>query len=603
VDNYNYGVIGNCTTAALVSHDCSIEWLCLPFFSSPSLFARILDEEKGGHFKIGAKNIKSISQRYLNHTAILLTHFETEEGAFDVRDYMPRFKKSEGTYYCPPEIHREILPVSGTPIISIELAPKPNYAQSETQVVSDGEYIKIMSSIGDYNSYYLYTNLDHGKVIGAEDIPLTAPTYLALSYNEKIHAMNKDRIYIEYEKTKTYWLDWVYRTKSPENYKDYFIRSAITLKLMTFQRTGAVVAAPTTSLPEIIGKERNWDYRYCWTRDGSMIVDLYARMGHLNTATRFMKFILDRMLRKSENIAVMYGINGEKELTEIELSHLKGYKGSQPVRIGNEAYLQQQNDLYGELIETIYSYFVLCLHEHDMNEEIWTVVRSLVREVITKWRTKDSGIWEYRDKPRHYVHSKLMSWVAMDRAAKIASHIGKGKYVAKWLAIAAEIKHDILENGWNEALGTFTMAYESEDIDAANLLMLHYGFLPKTDPRIRGTVQKTYECLVKKNLTMRYSAHDDFGAPENAFLVCSFWMVNALHLVGEKQKAKEMFEYVLQCSNHHKLFAEDVEIHTLRLTGNFPQGYSHLALIQTVLLLETEYNWSDAFTKNGNGER
>lgn len=597
MENYDYGLIGNCVTAALVSKDCSIDWLCLPFFDSSSLFGKILDKDKGGFFKITAEGITNVEQHYLPNTAILLTRFETTDGIFEVRDYMPRFKRTDDIYYCPPEVHRDILPVSGTPRIRIELDARPDYARSNVAYEINGEYIKMASTSGSYNSFYLYTNLEKQSVVDGDVIELTSPSYLMLAYNEKLKPITKDRIFVEYEKTKTYWLDWVYRTEITQKYKKYVVRSAITLKLLTYQRSGAVVAAPTTSLPEIIGKERNWDYRYCWVRDGSMIVDLYARLGHVNSSTRFIQFIINRMLRKHENIAVMYGINGEKQLDEYELDHLAGYEDSKPVRIGNDAYTQKQNDLYGELIETVYTYFVLCPNEYSLSEEVWTLVRSLVREVKDHWKTTDSGIWEYRDRPAHYVHSKLMNWVAMDRAAKIAKHIKKPQYAEKWQALAYEIKEDILVNGWSDELESFTMAYGVNDLDAANLLMLHYGFLPKDDFRIVSTVKKTYEHLVHKDFTMRYSLHDDFGAPENAFLVCCFWMVNALYLIGEKDKARQMFDNILKCSNMHGLFAEDVEISTLRLTGNFPQGYSHLALIQTALLLETEYNWSDAFNK------
>jgi len=303
-------------------------------------------------------------------------------------------------------------------------------------------------------------------------------------------------------------------------------------------------------------------------------------------------------LLKHENITVMYGINGERVLTEKTLDHLDGYEGSKPVRIGNEAYLQVQNDLYGELIETIYSYMLLNPHpEEFINEEIWTVVRTLVNKVKENWQNPDAGIWERRGVKHHYVHSKLMNWVAMDRAARIANLIGNSLYARDCYAMANEIKEDILAHGWNEEQQAFTAYYGSSHMDASNLLMLHYGFLDNHDPRIISTVHRSYNELVQNNLTLRYVDEDDFGKPENAFVVCTFWMINALYLIGEKEKAHSMFNHVISCANCHGLFAEDIELSTKRLTGNFPQGYSHLALIQTVLLLETNYNWSDAGNK------
>jgi alpha,alpha-trehalase len=592
--NYDYAIIGNCTTAALIGSDCSIDWLCMPYFDSSSVFARILDEDNGGYLRVtGVDTIKTI-QSYIPHTPILKTVFETKDGVFEVRDYMPRFINVQEDCYCPPEVHRDILLVSGNPKIIFELKPRPNYAAAEPCFVNDRNYIKIISQKGPYNSFYLYSNLDLDRIMKAEPIDLKGTSYILFSYHEKLEDVNTDKVYIEYEKTKTYWLDWVYRTKTPKQYKDMVIRSAITLKLLTYQKTGAVIAAPTTSLPEIIGKNRNWDYRYCWIRDGSMIVDLYLRIGHLNSATNYMNFILNRMLLKRANISIMYGINGEKVLEERALDYLSGYENSRPVRIGNAAYLQRQNDLYGQLIEAIYTYFILNKRvKTDLDEEIWTAVRTLAYVASQEWQKPDHGIWERRGEPKHYVHSKLMSWVAMDRSAKIAQRIGKSQYAQRWLGIADDIKQDVLKNGWNEKIGSFTMCYGGEELDAANLLMLHYGFISASDQRMVSTVKKSMDILVKENFAFRYLEEDEFGLPENSFIVCTFWMINALYLIGEKARARAMFDNILCHANKFGLFSEDIEIKTGRLTGNFPQGYSHLAFIQTVLLLETDYSWSD----------
>jgi len=603
MDKYNIGIIGNCTSSALISKECSIIWLCIPYFDSPALFAELLDAKKGGYFKISAVNLKYSKQEYITHTAILKTTFETEEGVFEVNDYMPRFLTYRGDYYCPSEVHRKIRVVSGKPKLKVELDARPNYALGPANYDVKEDYIKITSTEGEYNSFYLYSNLDNEKIVSGEEIELDKYSFFLLSYHEKLEKIDNDKIFLEYEKTKSNWLDWSDRTYYPEKFKEQVIRSAVTLKLLMFQRTGAVIAAPTTSLPEIIGRDRNWDYRFCWMRDAAMIIDTYIRIGHIESAVGFIDFILNRMMLKHEDIRVMYGINGEEELVEKELDHLDGYMGSKPVRIGNDAYRQKQNDLYGELIETIYTYFVVNKRSHyQVNEEIWTMTRSLVNRVRDTWRNKDSGIWERREALQHYVHSKLMNWVAMDRAVKIAKYVKKPQYIESWKALADEIKAEILEKGWNEKMKSFTMYYGSDYYDASNLLMLHYGFLDAKDPRMVSTVEKSYQHLVKQGFTFRYIDEDEFGMPENAFIVCTFWMINALYLIGEERKARDMFENLQSCANHLGLFSEDVEIATKKLIGNFPQGYSHLAYIQTVLMLETDYNWSDAFKQNSNSD-
>ncbi|MBU0630614.1 MAG: glycoside hydrolase family 15 protein [Candidatus Margulisbacteria bacterium] len=592
--NYNFGLIGNCASAALVSPDSSIEWLCLPFFDSPSVFARLLDKDKGGHFKISGVGTTKIEQKYVPGTPILKTIVATKDGSFEINDYMPRYFVGADKVYSPSEVQRNIMVLSGKPKIRVELKAMPNYASTDAEYTVNRDHIKIASVKGDYNSFFLYSNLNLNKIIAGELIELEHFSYFLFSYHEKLEEICNDKIYVEYEKTKTYWLDWCQKTRAPRNHRPEVLRSAITLKLLTFQKTGAVVAAPTTSLPEIIGEGRNWDYRFCWVRDASMTIELYARLGHTESATRFMNFILNRLPRKAENIRVMYSISGEKTLEEQILPHLSGYQDSRPVRTGNQAYTQDQNDLYGELIEAIYTYFVINIdRDIQLIEEVWTVVRSLINQVERCWTKPDSGIWERRGPAQHYVHSKMMNWVAVDRAAKIARLLEKPAYVDKWSGLAHQIKEDILTHGWDEPLGSFVMHYGSKIYDASNLLMLHYGFLERTDPKMINTVRQSYDNLVKNDLAFRYIAEDDFGLPRNAFIVTTFWMINALYLIGEKEKAKKMFEKISRHRNKLGLYSEAIDITSGRLTGNFPQGYSHLAHIQTIFLLETDYDWSD----------
>ncbi len=597
-DNYHYGIIGNCASAALVSSEASIDWLCLPYFDSPSLFAKILDDEKGGSFKITGVDTKNIFQRYISDTSIIKTSIETEHGDFEVHDYMPRFMIDGRNYYCPSEVHRAIRVLSGQPRIRVELLPRPNYAIGDVRYEYHSEYLKLISTKGSYMSFYLYSNLPHKKIVYGEEIELSPYSYIVLSYHEKLNKFTTEKIYHQFEKTKAYWIDYVDQTRYPERYREAVVRSAIILKLLSYQKSGAIIAAPTTSLPEIIGKERNWDYRYCWMRDGGMTIDVYSRIGDIDTPTKFMQYIIQRLPFKNDPIQIMYSIDGEKMLGEKIQHHLKGYHNSRPVRIGNAAYNQKQNDLYGQLIESIYTFFLFnnnikSRDKIQINEEIWTLVRSLVNHICRVWREPDSGIWEFRGIERHFSHSKLMSWVGMDRAAKIAAFWGRNKYIKRWKGIADSIKKDILKNAWNEKTKTFTMYYGSDIYDASNLLMLHYKFLDSTDYRIISTVKKYYEKMVKNGFMFRYLHEDDFGIPENAFVVCTFWMINALYIIGEKEKARNMFENMLKSTNHLGLLSEAIEVYSGRLTGNFPQAYSHLALIQSAFTLETSYNWLD----------
>lgn len=585
MDNLNYAMIGNCHSAALISETGSIDWCCLPNFNSSSVFAKILDNEKGGSFEILTDNNYTIKQSYIRTTNIVSTIFSNGTDVFEIIDFMPRYHADNREYYTPPDIVRYIRLKSGAPVFRVRYNPKLEYAKYKTATEANDEYIKSFTQEGDYDSLYLYTDLDKQAILDETPITLSQDAYLLVSYDQKILQQNLDKQYLKLQKTKVYWLEWSNQITSFSKYNKEIVRSALVLKLLSYDRTGAVLAAATTSLPESIGEERNWDYRFCWIRDASMVIKVLSNLGHLNTVRRYMRFIIDIIPDKDEKIQIMYGINREKELPEKTLDHLSGYMGSKPVRIGNAAYIQKQNDIFGVLMDVIHRQFIHFELSLENSEALWTIVRSIVRTVNSNWEKPDKGIWEIRTEEKHFTFSKVLCWVAIDRAIKIAKIIKKDKEVGSWQKIADTIKQDILENAWNEKIKAFTQFYGSDDLDAANLLMASYGFISAKDPKYKQTVLATEEELSVDGLMYRYKNHDDFGLPSSSFTICTFWQINALNAIGESEKAQARFHQLLTYSNHVGLFSEDIDFKTKRLLGNFPQAYSHLALIETAINL------------------
>ncbi|WP_347840438.1 glycoside hydrolase family 15 protein [uncultured Draconibacterium sp.] len=585
MDNLNYAIIGNCKSAALVSEKGSIDWCCLPDFNSSSVFAKILDEKKGGSMEFLVDDSYKISQTYIRTTNIVSTVFKNHDSCFEVVDFMPRYKTNEFGYFTPPEIIRYIKYKYGKPVFKIRYNPKVEYARFKTRFVADEEYIKCFTTEGDYDSLYLYTDLDKQSILNEEEIQLTENAFLLVSYDQKLLNQTLDRQYLKLQKTKVYWLEWANKLTSFIKYNNQIVRSALVLKLLSYDKSGAVLAAATTSLPETIGEERNWDYRFCWIRDASMVIKVMSGLGHLNTVKRFMRFIIDIIPDKDEKIQIMYGINREKILEEETLEHLSGYQNSYPVRIGNAAYLQKQNDIYGILMDVIYQQFTEFKISLEDSEALWTIVRSIVKTVANNWTKPDKGIWEIRTEEKHFTFSKVLCWVAIDRAIKIADFIHKEKYKEEWQALADTIQQDIFENAWNETVGAFTQFYGSTDLDASTLLMEPYGFIDAKDKRYVKTVQATEEELCVDGLMYRYKNKDDFGLPSSSFTICTFWLINALNAIGKRKKATGLFEQLLSYSNHVGLFSEDIDFKTKRLLGNFPQAYSHLALIETAINL------------------
>lgn len=588
MDNLDYGVIGNCRTAALVSKEGSIDWFCLPDFDSPSIFCKLLDEDKGGNFAFLVSAEYTVTQQYVANTNILATSYESKEGAFVVLDYMPRYRTVEHKYYLPPEIHRYIRLLRGKPKLRVQYSPKMNYAEEEVRHEIGENYIKTTSVINEKNEVYLYSSVDFETILNGEEFELARDEFFLFSYTQKLIHVDLDRIHLDYERTKVYWLNWINRSRKYTRFDDMIKRSLLVIKLMSYQLSGAMIAALTTSLPEAIGESRNWDYRFCWLRDASMSISTLVYMGHKNVAERFIGFVKSLLRSRDDTFQIMYGIRGERELTEKILPHLSGYKNSYPVRIGNAAYTQIQNDSPGYLLDVIYKYYLYFPGTLDEIEEMWEIVRHIARIVMNSWHLPDHSIWEFRSKKLNFVFSKVMSWVALDRASSIADLLHKQHYAEIWKTEADKIKADIFEKGWKEDIQSFSQAYENTDFDSSLLLMEFYGFIAADDDRYVKTVKAIKENLLHEGLMYRYKTADDFGVPTSSFTVCNFWLIQALYAIGEKEEAKRMFESIVTYANHVGLYSEDFDFETKRLLGNFPQAYSHLAFINAATLFSEE---------------
>lgn len=588
MDNLDYGVVGNCKTAALISKEGSIDWLCFPVFDSPSVFSKLLDKDKGGSFSFIVSDSYRITQNYFKETNILCTRFASDEGVFEVLDFMPRYKTRGDEYYIPSEIYRYIRLIDGKPRFRINYTPVMNYARDSVIHKKFAYFIRTFSLVDGNDNIYLYSSIDFDTILNQEEIILEQDQYMLLSYSQKLANIDINRAYLEYQRTKIYWLNWNNRSRKFIEYNDYICRSLLALKLMCYESSGAIMAALTTSIPETIGEVRNWDYRFCWIRDASMSIETLIELGHHSTAKRFMSFVKDILKSKSDSLQIMYGIDGSRTLKEEILPHLAGYENSQPVRIGNAAYFQKQNDTFGYLMDVIHSYYFRFPGTLGELEEMWEVVKSIVRTVYMVWRNPDQSIWEFRNIEKNFVFSKVMCWVALDRAIDIAKLLNQTDYVSAWQKEAMAIKEDVMQNGWNDQIQSFTQAYDNTHMDSSLLLMEQYGFIDANDDRYIKTVKRVKEELYHNGLMYRYKVDDDFGLPSSAFTICTFWLTRALFMIGEKGEARKIFDQLLEYSNHLGLFSEDLDFETKRMLGNFPQAYSHLALIDTALLFSEE---------------
>lgn len=583
MDNLDYGIIGNCKSAALVSKTGGIDWCCLPEFDSASVFAKLLDTDIGGSFAINVDDSYTIQQYYEKNTCILVTVFTSDKDSFEVHDFMPRYLVKDKEHHTPPEIIRFVKHISGCPKFTVHYQPKLEYARGETKTYIKKDFVASLTKEIKFDTVFLYTSFTKEDVVYGNQISLQEDGYFVLAYNEKVLKPTVEKVRLEMAKTAIYWLDWSRRTTSYTKFDAEIKRSALTLKLLSFDKTGAVLAAVTTSLPEAIGEERNWDYRFCWIRDASMVIKVVSELGHKNIAKRYLHFIIDLIPDKDEKLQIMYGIRREKKLTEETLDHLSGYQGSRPVRIGNAAYEQVQNDMYGILMDLIYNLIVKFPIARESSEELWGITKGIVWIVEQHWQEADKGIWEFRSEDRHFTFSKVLCWTAIDRAIKVGELLKKQHKIDKWKPLEQEIKADIMQRAWNQEKQAFTQSYGSDAMDASVLLMESYGFIKATDPKYISTVHAIERELCNDGLLYRYKNKDDFGEPTSSFTICTFWFINSLYQIGEKEKALTHFEKVLGYGNHLGLFSEDIDFKSKRLLGNFPQGYSHLALIECAI--------------------
>ncbi len=586
--NLDYGLVGNGQINALISARGSIDWCCMPKFDSHSVFGGILDSDNGGFFKIEPCSVYGTEQQYLKNTVILETKFFGRQSAFSLIDFSPRYALTDGIYK-PPQLIRLVEIAKEEPEAKIVFQPKFNYARGETSLSIEQNAIV---AVHGNEKIYLYSNIDYQAILDGQVVHLTQGTYFLVSYGEPIEGISYDYILDKFRRTTNYWRTWVKHCYLPPKYQNEIIRSALTLKLLVFDDTGAVIAAPTTSIPEIWNSDRTWDYRYCWMRDSYFIVNALMKLSQfeeLEGFTGYLKTILGRKMAESNTIDYLrplYTLSGTAVPPEEFLDNLSGFNGGVPVRVGNNATTHFQNDIYGELVQALRPlFFDQRIVREDM-DQLWKIIEQLVELAVDKFAEEDNGIWEFRNARRHYTFSKLMCWVAVDRGVQIARHLSRPEQ-RRWLRLRNWMRTEILNNAWNPVAQAFTQSYGSEHLDASTLLMPYYGFISAKDPRMKSTIMQSEKLLMKNGLVFRYTNEDDFGIPHNAFTICTFWLIDALSLAGEAKKATQYFENILKYGNHLGLFSEDIDPQTGVQTGNFPQGYTHVAIINTAMKLNS----------------
>lgn len=590
------GLIGNGSISALVDERAEIVWSCLPRFDGDPVFCSLLREAQEptdfGFFVIEVEEFSHAEQAYLENTAILVTRLhDTHGGCVEVCDFAPRFRRY-GRLFRPMMLVRQLRRISGSPRIRIRLRPAGEYGSERPALTFGSNHVRyVLPNL----ILRLTTDASITHVLQEQAFFLADTLTLMLGPDETVPE-SPARLGREFlENTVEYWREWVRTLAIPFEWQDVVIRAAITLKLNAYDETGAIIAAVTTSIPEAEGSSRNWDYRYCWLRDGYFVVNALNRLGATNTMERYLDYVVniaagcdaDSMLQP------VFGIDGRTALDELGVPALPGYRGMGPVRKGNQAYQQVQHDVYGSAILSATHVFFDRRLVHRGDEGLFRHLEVLGEKAVKYYDKPDAGLWELRGKARVHTFSAVMCWAACDRLALIADQLDLPKRALYWRARSDRLRSHILERAWNVRRNSFVSTFGGRELDASLLLLAEFGFVPASDPRYVATVAAIERELKRGDFIFRYVERDDFGEPENAFLVCSFWYVNALAALDRRDEARALFQKLLACRNRHGLLAEHINVHSGEQWGNFVQTYSMVGLINSAIRLSIR--WDQAF--------